>query len=177
MSLFFIRQFQMSRLLESYFQDVEDELEELQQEEEEENTTLQTQYEIKQEEEKFETHIKEIIKTKKPKVKKIKIQKQKTVKIFETDTKKQTIQESLKVQSFRPKIIKNFKTLDDYAKNINYKPEKVVSASSSVLLDDVSQIKRKNFASACDGSTLIIHGGEDEMGNSFELFKLIFRIG
>jgi hypothetical protein len=166
----------MSSLLESYFQDVEDELEELQQEEEEENNTLQTQYEPKKEEEKYKTHIKEIIETKKPKGKKIKIQKKKTIKIFEIDTKKQINPESITVKSFRPKVIKDFKMLDDFAKTINYKPEKVVSATSTVLLDDVSQIKRKFFASAFDGSTLIIHGGEDEKGNSNEHFYLIIRI-
>jgi hypothetical protein len=171
----------MSRLLEKYFQDVEDELEELQYEEEKEINTLQTIFEITQEEEKYETYLKEIVDKKNQKEKKNRIKKQKTFKISKKIEEKSihpTIHEVVSVQNFRPKIIKDFKSLDEYSKKINYKPEKVFSSSSTIFLDDISQIKRKNFASAFDGSTLVIHGGEDEEGNSLVLiFNLNFRIG
>ena len=116
------------------------------------------------EEEKFETTFSEILERQKKEKKKRIIKKQKTKKIVVNNSiNVQTTISQKKVEiNFGEKIIKDFKTSEQYAKVINYKPGVIISSSSELNFEDISQIKRKNFALGVDGSTIFVHGGENE---------------
>eukprot|EP01080_Neovahlkampfia_damariscottae_P000692 gene692-8944_t len=151
----------MSKLLAHYFQDVENDIEGQYLEEEELNYQLETEFE-KVEEEKFSSTLSQILEIKKEPKKKRIIKKRKTKKI-KVVNKPNIIEKNSKVDfSVEEKIIKNFKTSDAYSNSINYKPGNIVSSSSEIHFEDISSIKRKNFALGFDGSTIFIHGGENE---------------